>query len=157
VTSAASGYRRGVLVTATFVACIPWLIAAPFPALFPATAILAVAFARLMGSARISLVLGAGSFVSLVLLAVLVAHSPTGPILSDAPQTGNPFAEVAWGAYVNATSLPVRAWHLAGKIPTLLGFIVLLASLAGEAGSIWKSQPARQSREAVVTAAPVSA
>ncbi|MGD0472534.1 MAG: glycosyltransferase family 87 protein [Candidatus Velthaea sp.] len=141
LTSAASGRRRALFAVATFAAAMPWLVAAPFVYLFPATALLGIVFARCMKTPRIGMALGAGSFVVLTLLYLAVAgsHAVATPIA--APQGGNPLAEVAWGSFVNATSLPAQAWFFAGKIPTLLGFGVMLTALAAAARTRAKSDP----------------
>jgi hypothetical protein len=141
VTSTAIGCRRAIFATATFAAAMPWLIAAPFAYLFVATAVLGITFARCMGTSRIGVALGAGSFIVLVLLYVAVAHSHALGIPSATPQTGNPLAEVAWGSFVQATSLPAQIWYLAGKIPTLLGFGVMLSALLEAAWTESKLHP----------------
>ena len=129
VTSAATGYRRAVLVGATFAAAMPWLVAAPFPYLFLATAVLGVAFVRCSGAAPFGLAIGAGSLCILLVLfvAVALANAPAIPVA--VAHSGNPLAEVAWGSFVAATSLPAQAWYLAAKIPTLLGFTAMLGAI----------------------------
>jgi hypothetical protein len=129
VTSAATGYRRSILVGATFAAAMPWLVAAPFPYLYLATAVLGVAFAQCIGRAKFGLVLGAASFLVLLVLFVAVANSHAPGIPVAAVQSGNPLAEVAWGSFVQATSLPAQGWYLAAKIPTLLGFAAMLGAV----------------------------
>jgi hypothetical protein len=121
-TSAATGVRRAVLVFATFFACVPWLIAAAFPYLFVPTAVLAVVFARVMRTARTGAGLGLSSFIVLGLLCSIVVHSHARPMSFESP-AGNPLAEVGWGLFVDATSLPAQIWFLAGKIPTLLALM----------------------------------
>jgi hypothetical protein len=129
VTSAATGMRRRILIIATFAAAMPWLVAAPFPALYLATAVLGIAFAQSVEPARSGLALGAGSFVVLLVLFVAVAHANAPAIPVATPSSGNPLAEIAWGSFVHATSLPAQPWYLAAKLPTLAGFIAMLAAV----------------------------
>jgi hypothetical protein len=133
VASAADGRRRAIMVASTFVACVPWLIAAPFPYLFVATTVLAVAFAQAMGTARIAPALGASCFIVLCGLCLLVVYGHAPAAAFTAPKLANPLAEVTWGAFVDASSLPARGWYLAGKLPTLAAFIILLGAIAREA------------------------
>lgn len=132
--SAAAGRRRALLVAATFVACVPWLIAAPFPYLYVAVAILGMAFARVMGTARTSVALGASCFVVLALLCCAIVYTHTGAVaVLQATPSGNPLAEESWGAYVRATSLPAPGWYLAAKLPTIFAFLTMLSVLLYEA------------------------
>lgn len=131
VSAARSAAERERLTAITFVAAIPWLLLAPFPLLFPAAAVLAVAFARELGVRRLAPALAAGTFAALaaIFIAILRSHVAHAPV--DAGVDGNPLAETAWQLFVTARNVPTESWYLFAKGPTVIAFGALFAVMLG--------------------------
>ena len=132
-TRAARGRRRAMLVALTFAASMPWLLVAGFPDVYPAVALLGVAFARELRVAAVGRVLAGGSLAVFALLVACLLSTRTPLPVTLTPVSGNPLAEVGWGAFVRAAFLPSPAWVFAAKLPTLGAFAALLTLLTAAA------------------------
>ncbi len=131
--SNARGKQRDVLAIVTFVAATPWLLIGPFPLLFPAAAVLGVAYARSMNCARGAPALGAASLATLALIFIGIVHANAPRAGFDARISGNPLAEAAWQIAVLARNSPPDSWCIFAKGPTVIAFLALFAALIGAA------------------------
>jgi hypothetical protein len=129
LTCAAFGKQRDLFGVVTFVAAIPWLLLAPVPALIAVPSGLAVVFTREMNIGRQGIRLAVASFAMLIvmLFSVLGSHAAGKPFSVTVP--GNPLAEVSWQAFTVARNVPLEAWHVVARIPTVIAFVFLLFAL----------------------------
>ena len=134
LTSSANGVRRAALVCLTFLALVPWLISAASPPQFLAIALLGVAFSRLMRTPMLGPVLALSSLLLLIGICAAIVGAHATNVAYAAP-VGNPLAEVSWGRFVMATSVPTRVWYILGKLPTVLAFLSLFVLLVRAASA----------------------
>ncbi len=127
--ASATGRRRDLCSSGTFVAAMPWLFIGPFPWLFVAPPLLAVVFARQVGSGRQGLRLAAASFAMLAIILITIVRSHSVRRLLQQRIPGNPLADVSWQVFTLARNVPAESWYLVAKAPTVIAFLLLFGVL----------------------------
>ncbi len=130
LTSQVAGERRKLVLAATFIGSMPWLLIAPYPAFFVVPTLLAYLCVREAMPLRQAVWLASATFATLWVVLLTILAGPTAPVRGLGPVAGNPLADVSWHMFTLARNDPAQTWSLVARAPTVGAFLLLLGLLA---------------------------